>query len=286
MSATGPVVRNLSLADVLPLVRIGNQAFLEHARLPGHGVQAVRYISEHPAWQWGALEGGPLAAFLLTEPRPERKHVALRLVAVDPAVKGRGLGSLLLGTLEAHSSKEGYPALSVGTPFARGFYERNGFRLTKTSLKMIREIACRPVPRGTGPSAARPLDFEAAADLLPRLADDAQRRAFLNAFLANVRREQPLMLVVPGADGPRGVAVGRTPESCRDFAEAVFLHAFDGEIAPVIGAFEGAASLLGLRYVGLEVPEDRERSMQELGYSRSEHDFYWTMCALEKRLPG
>jgi len=278
-------VRKLGLDDVLPLVRICNQAFLEHARFPVHGVQSVRYIADHPAWQWGVFRDGGLVAFLLTEPLPEKKHVAIRLVATDPGIKGSGLGSLLLRALETQAPKEGYRTLSVGTPFARGFYEKNGFRLTKTNLRMIRNITCQPVPCDQEPGA-RLLDFQAAAGILPRLGNNALRRAFLSAFLGNVRREQSLMLMLGGADGPRGVVIGRTPESYRDFAEVVFHHTFDRALAPLVRAFERTVSALGLHYVGFEVAEDQEREMELLGYTRSGQDFFWTMYILEKQLEG
>jgi GNAT superfamily N-acetyltransferase len=276
-------VRNLTLEDVLPVVRICNQAFLEHARFPEHAAMAVRYIGDSPAWQWGAFREGRLAAFLLTEPRPDQKRAAVRLVAADPAVKGRGLGSQLLGTLEARARAEGFRLLSVGTPFAKGFYEKNGFALTATDLRMIREIACQAVPDGPEANVRR-LDFAAAAEVLPRLAGDERRRAFLSAFLANVRREAGLMIVLDGPNGPQGVAVGRTPELYRDFAEVVFHDSFGGELAPLVRAFERTASGLGLRYAGWSVAGDREREMERLGYRRSEQDFFWTMYTLEKRL--
>ena len=111
-------IRGLSCEDVLPLVRVSNQAFLEHARFPEMGANAVRYIREHPGWQWGAFEDGRMAGFLLTEPRGERERVAIRLIATGPGTQGKGLGGRLLGALEDHAREEGVPLLSVGTPFA------------------------------------------------------------------------------------------------------------------------------------------------------------------------
>jgi GNAT superfamily N-acetyltransferase len=261
-------IRKLALEDMLPLVRVCNQAFLEHARFPDHGVASVRQLAEHPQWQWGAFQGRELVAFVLNEPRADKVHVAIRLIAVLPGTKGKGIGSRLLAAVEAQARAEGFPKLSVGTPFARGFYERNGFHLVKTDLKMIRDITCQALP----------------AAVLPRFESDALRRAFLSAFFANVRREGGLMLLLGEPERPRGVAVGRTPELYRDFAEIAFHHAFGGKVAPVVRAFERHVSALGLRYVGLPVPEDLEGELKALGYARAEHDFYWTMYTLEKPL--
>ncbi len=276
-------VRKLTLEDMLPLVRVCNQAFLEHARFPDHGVASVRLMADHPAWQWGAFQGKELVAFLLNEPRADKVYVAIRLIAVLPGTKGKGIGSRLLAAVEAQARAEGFPKLSVGTPFARGFYERNGFRLVRTDLKMIRDITCQALP-GPSEAEARALGFAEAAAVLPRFESDALRRAFLSAFFAHVRREGGLMLLLGEPERPRGVAIGRTPELYRDFAEIAFHHAFGGKLAPVVRAFERRVSALGLRYVGLPIPEDLEGELKALGYARAEQDFYWTMYTLEKPL--
>jgi GNAT superfamily N-acetyltransferase len=286
MAGSELTIRKLSLEDALPLVRVSNQAFLEHARFADYGVQSVARIADCPGWQWGAFRGGELLAFVLNEPRPEKGHVAIRLIAVLPGA-GKGIGSRLLAAVEAQARAEGFPALRVGTPFARGFYEKNGFHLAKTDLKMIRDIACQALPpEPESAPAMRLLGFPEAAAVLPRLEGDALRRAFLSAFLGNARRDGGLALLLGEPERPQGVAVGRVPELYRDFVEVVFHHAFGNELAPLVRAFERRVSALGLRYVGLEVPEDREREFEALGYSRAERDFYWTMYTLEKALKG
>lgn len=276
-------IRKLTLDDVLPLVRVCNQAFLEHARFAECGATTVMRICDHPHWQWGAFLGPQIVAFMHTEPQRDKGRVVIQLIAVQPGVMGKGVGSRLLAAVEAQARTDGFPTLRLGTPYARRFYEKNGFRLVKTNFRMIRDITCQELP-GQADPAVRLLGFPEAAAILSRLDGEPLRRAFLSAFLANVRRDGGLMLLLGDPDRPRGVAIGRTPDLYRDFAEVVFHHAFDDQLVPLVQAFERRVSELGLRYVGLEVPEDRAGDLQALGYARSEQDFYWTMYTLEKQL--
>lgn len=276
-------IRGLSCEDVLPLVRISNQAFLEHARFPEMGASAVRYIREHPGWQWGAFEGGRMVGFLLTEPRGERQRVAIRLIATAPGAQGQGVGGRLLNALEGRAREEGVSLLSVGTPFASRFYEKYGFKCAQVSLKVIKEIINRPVERPAG-VAAVPLDFDGAGEVLARMEGDELRGRFLSAFLGGYRRDRGLALRIEKEGKPLGVVVGGVSEFYGDFAEARFLHVFGDGLEDLVGAFEAAVSTLGLRYVGFAPAEDQEKAFEAMGYDRAERDFFWTMYTLEKRL--
>jgi hypothetical protein len=82
------------------------------------------------------------------------------------------------------------------------------------------------------------------------------------------------------------VAVGRTSDFYRDFAEATFLHGFGAPVTLAVRCFESAVSAMGLRFVGFAAGDTPEPSPElvELGYRRAEEDFYWTMYTLEKPL--
>jgi ribosomal protein S18 acetylase RimI-like enzyme len=276
-------IRGLTLADVLPVMRVCNQAFLEHARFPRMGANVIRYVREWPEWQWGALDGERLAGFLLTEPRDGKARVAIRLIATDPAVGRRGVGRSLVAELEKKAGEEGVPLLSVGTPFAGGFYEKCGFAVTRVSLKVIREIIQKPAPRPEGVEIGA-LDYDSAAEVLELLEGDDERAKFLGAFCANYREHRGLALRVSRGGRALGVAVGRVSDFYRDFAEIAFWRAFDGDLGTLLRAFEYVASTMGLREVGLAADADREGELAELGYARSDRDYYWTMLTLEKPL--
>jgi GNAT superfamily N-acetyltransferase len=277
-------IRHLTLDDVLPLSRLSNQAFLEHARYPEHAAQAADRIQDARDWQWGAFQGNRMLGFLLTEPIAGKERVSIRLLAVDPAAQGKGIGQLLIASLGAEAAKQGYPELRVGTPFARSFYERCGFSCMEISLRMLREIIRQPVRRPQG-ATVRALDLDTAADLLRSLPSDAVRHKFLAAFLRAHRRHPGLAITVCRKGRFQGVAVGRVSESCPDLAEVTFHHAPGSALKALVQAFEYTVSTFGLRYAGFSPPADQEERFKGLGYLRSEHDFFWTMYTLRKPLP-
>ncbi len=276
-------IRNLSLGDVIPAMRACNQAFLEGARFPEMGANVVRYIREHPEWQWGAFDGGELLGFLLTEPREEKQRVAIRLIATNPEIQGKGTGGRLLAALDKKAVAGGFNLLSVGTPFAKRFYEKYGFKVTVISLKMIREIIQQPVPRPAGVEIST-LDFESAAALLAQLADDETRARFLAAFMKDYRHNRGLALHVARGGEFVGVVLGSISEFYEDFAPVSFFHAADDGLATLVRSYEYTASTLGVRYVGFAPGAEAEDEFKKLGYERAERDFYWTMYTLERPL--
>jgi N-acetylglutamate synthase-like GNAT family acetyltransferase len=276
-------IRSLVLEDVLPVMRVCNQAFLEGARYPRMGSSVVRYVREFPEWQWGAFDGGELLGFLLTEPLAGPARMAIRLIATSPGAQGHGVGGRLVAALEDRARAEGVPLLSVGTPFASGFYQKCGFECTRVHLKMIREIIRQAVPRPEGVTI-RTLDYDSAAGLLEKLDDQESRARFLNAFLGNFRQDRGLALLVESKTEAIGVAVGRVSESYRDFVEIAFHRAFGEGLEQLIRSFEFTASTMGLRHVGLALGEDAEETFAGFGYRRAEEDYFWTMYTLEKRV--
>jgi GNAT superfamily N-acetyltransferase len=283
MTDSAPEIRNLTLSDVIPVMRICNQAFLEHARFPQMAASVVRYIREHPEWQWGAFRGKELLGFLLTEPRAEKQRVAIRLIATDPGAQGRGLGGRLLAALEEKARTAGAALLSVGTPFANRFYEKYGFECRLVNLKVIREIMQQAVPRPEGVDIET-LDYDAAAEIVEMLEGDELRAKFLGAFTGNYREHRGLSLRLSRGGKLLGAIIGSISDFYRDFAPVGFYHAFDGGLEPLVRSFEYTASTMGLRFVGFAPPTDAEKTFEAMGYERAARDFYWTMYTLEKEL--
>ncbi len=283
MTAKTTELRELSTQDVLNVVRICNQTFFEHARFPETGVKILQYIKDYPQWQWGIFSDGKPLAFLLTQPYPEKKKVAIRLIAANPEKQSKGLGSRLLAHLTSKALKSGFNLLSVGTPFASRFYEKNGYQLKLTSLKVIRKIQGVSIPKPTG-FMVKPLDFDNAQLYLAKLRDEENRADFLKAFLANIRKGSNLILLLERDGESIGTVIGQSNNFHGDFAEVSYWHIRQnkGNLSDLTSAIEYAASRLGMGMVGFSAPENFETEFKDLGYQRAALDYFWTMYTLEK----
>ncbi|HET7487883.1 MAG TPA: GNAT family N-acetyltransferase [Acidimicrobiales bacterium] len=80
-------------------------------------------------------------ATLFPEPtahRPGARAARLRGMAVDPAVQGRGVGSLLLAAVVARAAADGHAVLwANGRDDAVGFYERHGWRVVGDGFESV-----------------------------------------------------------------------------------------------------------------------------------------------------
>jgi GNAT superfamily N-acetyltransferase len=277
-------IRNLVYDDIIPLVRICNQTFLEGARFSEAGAQAVHGIQKMPEWQWGAFSADELKGFLLVEPKEDLGKANIRLIGVDPDFKGKGIGSLLLNASEQKAKEAGVGTLSVGTPFARGFYEKNGFECARIHLKVIRDITCQPITRPSGVKLYRP-DLDDAARIGSCFEDETVKYAFYQAFLRHYRASGGLFTAVETEKGGTGIVIAAVPEVNHDFAEAVFFSSINGlDTALLVRAFEYIVSTKGLRYVGFRLEEDEREVFEQMGYSIAEKEFFWTMYTLEKKI--
>jgi hypothetical protein len=87
-------------------------------------------------------------------------------------------------------------------------------------------------------------------------------------------------------DATTGVVLGAINERCRDLAEARFyLPLGSGALEDVVRAFEFEVSRMGLRYTGFTLADESEEgTFEELGYARSDRDYFWTHYHMEKTL--
>lgn len=90
------------------------------------GGAVVGYVAAH-------LQDGPDDSFALGD-----RWAEVYSLSVDPALRGRGVGTVLLDALDAHLADAGVRdvcvAVSVGNDGARRFYERRGLRPVETVM--------------------------------------------------------------------------------------------------------------------------------------------------------
>lgn len=96
---------------------------------PYLGLEEMRDSEPPGAFAIGAFDGDQLVAVGLIGPQGDPGAWRIRGMAADPAARGRGAGTAVLGALLEHAQREGASSVwaSVRTP-ARRLYERAGFR--------------------------------------------------------------------------------------------------------------------------------------------------------------
>ena len=103
---------------------------------PDHGPNPLHFFAAGVRCLSLMGSRAPLAVwgFLKTVRRqPKERHFYLTLLAVDPPLQGRGLGSFLLGSLLTQSDTEQRPVYLEATSERNfRFYQRHGFQLMQT----------------------------------------------------------------------------------------------------------------------------------------------------------
>ena len=277
-------IRNLEYSDILPLVRISNQTFLEWARYPESASSAVKKIADTPEWQWGAFSGNRLVGYILSKPKREKRLVNIALLGVDPGFTGRGIGSMLVSELEAKARAEGMEKIELGTPYAKKFYEKNGFTCSKETPALIRGITGQVIEL-PGDLASEILDFERAEQIVELITDDEARQEFLTWFLNLYRKSNGLSVLVLKEGEPAGVVLGELHESDPEIARVRF-HTLlsNGTVKDVVRVFEYQVSKKGVRYVGFSPGHDNEPEFSKLGYERADGPSFLTMYTMEKTI--
>ena len=126
------MIRPAIEADAEAVAAIAQAAF-EHY-IPRIGVPPIPMLLDYPAAirsgkVWVAINGAVVAGFVVLEDEPDA--LLLDVLAVSPAVQGRGIGSLLLAFVETEARTRGYTAISLYTNEAMTenltYYPRHGY---------------------------------------------------------------------------------------------------------------------------------------------------------------
>jgi len=110
------VIRPAIEADAEAVAAIAQAAF-EHY-IPRIGVPPIPMLLDYPeairsGKVWVAIDSAVVAGFVLLEDEPDA--LLLDVLAVSPAVQGRGIGSLLLAFAETEARTRGHTAISLYT---------------------------------------------------------------------------------------------------------------------------------------------------------------------------
>ena len=289
-------LRNLTLSDVPAMMRLAAQSFIELGRLPSRFAGAlIPKLQQFPDWQWGAYLDDTLAGFIVGSPAetvgfqsyPTLSGPAATIswIAVDSTVKGRRVGRTLLEHFERFCHGIGYPVMIIGTPFAKGFYEKCGYTTLRPVTRLVRDILGIPVaPPSAG--TARMLDIEDINTLLEKLPAEEHLK-FLTAWAGVYETEPDKVLAIEENGELLAVVAAPTDPYCYDLMRTTYLWVASEQAAAL--AVEHLLYLVskrGKRYAGLDCGRNDTliAAGQQGGFVPSELPSFWMQYWLEKSL--
>lgn len=276
------IIREIKIEDVADIIRVANQAFLEDARRPSvSGRTLVNCLSRFPKLQLLAEVDGEVVGFILGSIENDKGKIAL--LAVSPKHWRKGIGRRLVKSLEDRIRKAGGREVVLGTPFARGFYEKLGYKCHNIEFKLIRELPYSTISRMD--SDLSPILFNDLKTIVKKLDHDEALKflgAYFSAFEAKGGKAYKLM----GDNGVQGVVVIAKNKWNSELLEITYAYPSEGEV--MIRLAENVvveASKMGYRWVGLRTySKELADTLIRRGWKEAHMAEFWTMYLMRKEL--
>ena len=278
-------IRQMRPSDAVAVVRIANQAFLETARLTS--LMGRRFVQrmkgDRDCLFVAESDDGEVVGFVIGS--CEGGRATIGWIAVHPGHQGRGIGGMLLEAVEGKAMERGIRVVETGTPFARTFYEKYGYRCVEVRRSMLLELVGREIsiPQGLGIRAITLHDLDEVMDLI---GDEGEWLRFLDAYFSAYGRDAEKAIVVSSGELV-GVAIGETDEVCGELVRLSYLFARDeGRAMDVLSCLVYVASARGCRWFGVELPVKgvTEEELESRGWEDAKLPFLWTRYRMRKEL--
>ncbi len=282
-------IRQMEPRDLVDVVRLSNQAFLETAR---HTWKMGQRFADRMRTSRDALflaEAGDARVVGFAIGQCDGSRASLSWIAVHPDHAGKGIGGMLLGALEDRARDKGISFVETGTPFARSFYEKKGYRCVGVRTSLLKELAGAAIPLPCG-ARVRPVMLDDLSTTLGLIGDEDEWLRFIHAHSTAVERDPDLSVLVESDAGNRGllgVAVGRKNTTCEELIALSYMHALDGSNAlDVLNALAYLCSCRGHRWLGVSLPLRGvdEKALRACGWQDATLPFYCTSYSMQKRL--
>jgi ribosomal protein S18 acetylase RimI-like enzyme len=279
LSAT---VRNTTLRDIPGIVKIANQAFVEMARRTSHiGLGVLEWLIRQPDYQFVAVDGEAIVGFLVGSVRGEEEEAVVHWIGIHPSHQRRGIGSMLMFAFENAAIGKARKAVT-GTPFAKGFYEKLGYKCIHIEHRLVKELMSKPITKGD--VKFETIDIDNLGPIISFLREEAPK--FLEAFFGAYEDDSDKLLSATLNEKPVGVITAKTNMWTRDLIEITYLHGVGLQVTnAVLEAFEAKCSNKGVRWVG--VYTDDQKLMALLvkdGWVDAKLPMFWTRYHMEKNL--
>jgi len=279
-------IRPMELGDIVSVIRIANQSFLETARLTRlMGQRFAQYMREWPDWLFVAEAfDGRVLGFIFGR-REGEAYAAVQWIAVHPEFQGMGIGGMLLKAIEEKARSLGLKAILTGTPFALRFYEKYGFKCTGIRRRLILDLVGRKVEP---PEAleGRPIALEGLKAFIP-LMDREEYLRFLSAYFS-IYESDPERASAVFVDGRIvGILIARRNDVYPDLVTLAYIFVKEPAYAyRMLKLLAYMASRGGYRWIGLElpIPYVEEGELLKEGWKDAQLPSFWTGYQLRKEL--
>jgi len=285
-SRMGYRIRGMKPSDVVAVVRIANQSFLETARISSlMGRRFAQRMKESRECLFVAeSDDGEVVGFVVGSCEGERATIGW--IAVHPKHQGKGIGGMLLGAVESRAREKGIYVVETGTPFARKFYEKYGYRCVEIHRSMLLELVGKgiSIPEGLGIRVVILDDLDWVMDFI---GDEEEWLRFLDAYFSAYGRDAEKAIAV-SSEELVGVAIGETNEVCSELVKLSYLFVRDEEKAmDVLSCLVYVTSTRGCRWFGVELPVKgiTEGELESRGWEDARFPFFWTKYRMRKELP-
>ncbi len=271
-------IRHMRIDDLYDVIRICNSAFLEMARwTPRIALLIIESIEREPDLQLVVVEENKIVGFL--RGGYGKDSLKIHHIAVSPEYHGRGIGSLMLRKFEEIAISKGFNKITLDTPFAKGFYEKNGYKCIDIEYALIYETIRKKTEDVPHTRHLR------IPDLL-KLAKKHGSYKLLKDYFAVYESDLDKCFIYVVKDEIKGGIIASSNKWCKDLLEIKDIIFDNSNIKDkLLQKIFFEASLRGVRWIGYKTKNKSEyEEMLEKGWIESDLPYWWTRYIMEKSI--
>ncbi len=275
-------VRNTTLRDIPGIVRVANQAFVEMARRTSIvGLGVLEWLIRQPDYQFVAVDGKAIMGFLVGSVSQENEEAMIHWIGIHPSHQRKGIGSMLMSAFE-NAAKGQVRRIVTGTPFAKGFYEKLGYRCAQIEHRLVKELIGKSIARSDVKFEA--IDVDNLDAIISFLGEEAPK--FLKAFFEAYEDDSDKLLSATVHGKPSGVITAKTNRWTRELIEVTYFHGVNLQAThAVLKAFEAKCSSKGARWVGIYTDDQKLIILLvKGGWVDAKLPMFWTRYHMEKKI--
>lgn len=273
----------MKLTDVPLVVEIAMRALREGPQSPRTGANMAREFKPSP-YRLVAELNGEVVGFALSRHDPVKRTYHVGWLAVDPRYWRQGIGRRLMVAHERLARKARCRRMMLGTVYARKFYEKCGFRLTRSRPALARDIIGQYIEPVRLPEVQR-VHLAEVRGLVTQL-KPREARAFMGSYYEAVVSDPEKTFLWRGKDGIGGVIVAHTGVEAPQLVKVLHLRADDtAKALALLGQIEHCASGTGKHYVCIRPTRVLRRAeLEHRGYRERQLRAWYTGYDMEKVL--